>query len=221
MRGLSLAQWILARVDSGVARGEGLVYGEAVLRLIAELKRLPGVGQRTAERLAFHIVQAQPKEGLALAQAIRDVKENVRPCRECFNVSERDPCAICTDARRDPKLLCVVERPQDVMAMEKSGGFRGRYHVLLGSVSLLDGVEPGDLTIEPLVERVRRGSVEEVILATNPTFDGDATSLHLRAALDPLGVRLTRLARGLPTGSSLEFASKAILTEALEGRRTY
>ena len=197
------------------------MYGEAVERLIAELKRMPGIGQRTAERLAFHVVQSTPQEGLRLAQAIRDVKENVQPCPTCFNVSDRAPCSICVDPRRDGKLLCVVERPQDVLAMEKSGGYRGRYHVLLGAVSLLDGVEATDLTINALVRRLEEEPVAEVILATNPTFEGDATSLHLREALEPLGVRVTRLARGLPTGSSLELASKAILAEALEERRSY
>lgn len=197
------------------------MYGEAVARLVAELKRLPGVGQRTAERLAFHIVQMPRDAGLALAQAVRDVKENVRPCRTCFNVTEADPCRICADPARDKTTVCVVERPQDVLAMEKLGAYRGQYHVLLGAVSLLEGVEPEDLTLKALAERVRKGGVREVILATNPTFDGDATSLHLRAALEPLGVEVTRLARGLPSGSSLEGASKAILAEALEGRQSY
>ncbi len=197
------------------------MFGEAVGRLIHELKRLPGIGQRTAERLAFHIILSPERDALGLAEAIRLVKENVQPCRSCFNVTEKNPCAICSDPRRDGATLCVVERPQDVMAMEASGGYRGRYHVLLGTVSLLEGMGPEALTIDPLVARVREGGVREVILATNPNFDGDATALHLRAALDPLGVKLTRLARGLPTGSSLEFASKAILSEALEGRRTY
>jgi recombination protein RecR len=197
------------------------VYGEAVSRLIAEFKRLPGVGQRTAERLAFHLVQSTPEDALALAQAIQDVKENARPCSQCFNVSESDPCPICADPGRDRSLLCVVERPQDVMALEKVGGYRGQYHVLLGTVSLLEGVAPRDLTISALVDRIRQGEVREVILATNPNFDGDATALHLRAAIERQGVRITRLARGLPTGSSLEFASKAILSEALEGRQDY
>lgn len=197
------------------------MYGEAVGRLITELKRLPGIGQRTAERLAFHIVQASREEGLALAAAVREVKENVRPCRRCFNVTEQDPCRLCADPARDHGLLCVVERPQDVLALEKVGGFRGLYHVLLGAVSLLEGVGPDDLTLKPLLDRVRQGGVREVILATNPTFDGDATALHLRAALEPLGVKVTRLARGLPSGSSLELASKANLAEALEGRQAY
>ncbi len=197
------------------------MFGEAVGRLIQELKRLPGIGQRTAERLAFHIILAPPRDALALADAIRQVKESVTPCRVCFNVTEKNPCAICSDPRRDASLLCVVERPQDVMAMEASGGYRGRYHVLLGTVSLLEGMGPEALTIDPLAARVRAGGVTEVILATNPNFDGDATALHLRATLEPLGIKLTRLARGLPTGSSLEFASKAILSEALEGRRAY
>lgn len=197
------------------------MYGEAVGRLIQELRRLPGVGQRTAERLAFHLVQAPREEALALARAIHEVKENARPCRSCFNVTEQDPCAICADPARDRSLLCVVERPQDVLALEKAGGFRGLYHVLLGAVSPLEGVTPQDLTLRPLVERVRREGVREVILATNPTFEGDATALHLRAALEPAKVRLTRLARGLPAGSSLELSSKAILAEALEGRQSY
>lgn len=197
------------------------MFGEAVGRLIEELKRLPGVGQRTAERLAFHLVQVPREEALGLARAIQGVKDNARPCRSCFNVTEQDPCAICADPGRDKGLLCVVERPQDVMALEKAGGFRGLYHVLLGAVSPLEGVAPEDLTLRPLVERVRRDAVREVILATNPTFEGDATALHLRAALERSGVKLTRLARGLPAGSSLELASKAILAEALEGRHSY
>jgi len=197
------------------------MYGETVARLIDELKQLPGIGQRTAERLAFHLVQAPKERAMGLAQAIRDVKQNARPCRECFTVSEQDPCALCTDPARDRSLLCVVERPQDVLSLEKAGGYRGLYHVLLGTVSLLDGVTPKDVTLEALVQRVKRGAFREVILATNPTFDGDATSLYLKQALEPLKVKLTRLARGLPTGSSLEFASRAILTEALEGRHSY
>lgn len=207
------------------------MYGEAVGRLITELKRLPGIGQRTAERLAFHLVQSPREEGLTLAAAIREVKENVRPCRRCFNVTEQDPCRICSDPARDHSLLCIVERPQDVLALERVGGFRGLYHVLLGAVSLLEGVGPDDLTLKPLLERVRAAAaaaagdggrgVREVILAMNPNFDGDATALHMRAALEPLGVKVTRLARGLPSGSSLELASKANLAEALEGRQAY
>ena len=196
-------------------------YGEALTTLIASFKRMPGIGQRTAERLAFHLVQAPKEQALELAQAIRDVKERTQPCSRCYHLSEQDPCSICADPRRDGRVICVVERPQDVLAMEKSGGYRGLYHVLLGTVSLLEGVDPDDLTMKPLIARVKAGGVQEVILATNPTFDGDATSLHLRRALEPIGVRLTRLARGLPTGSSLEFASKAILSEALEGRRSF
>ncbi|MEZ0228704.1 MAG: recombination mediator RecR [Planctomycetota bacterium] len=200
------------------------VYGEAMTRLVAELRRMPGVGQRTAERLAFHLVVAPKGEALALADAIRDVKENVRPCSTCFNVTESDPCAICSDESRDASLICVVERPKDVLAIEKLGTFKGLYHVLLGSISLLEGVEAKDLTIAPLVARIKKSthlSVREVMLATNPTFDGDATALHLRAALEKLGVRVTRIARGLPSGSSLEIASKAILAEAIEARRDF
>jgi recombination protein RecR len=202
------------------------VYGEAMTRLVTELRRMPGVGQRTAERLAFHLVVAPKGEALALADAIRDVKENVRPCSTCFNVTESDPCAICSDDTRDASLICVVERPKDVLAIEKLGTFKGLYHVLLGSISLLEGVEAKDLTIAPLVARIKKSSsgrlsVREVMLATNPTFDGDATALHLRAAIEKLGVRVTRIARGLPSGSSLEVASKAILAEAIEARRDF
>ncbi|MBI3726221.1 recombination protein RecR [bacterium] len=202
------------------------VYGEAVARLVAELRRLPGIGQRTAERLAFHLVVSPKPEALGLAEAIKDVKENVRPCSTCKNVTERDPCELCADESRDRALICVVERPMDVLAVEKLGIFRGLYHVLLGSISLLDGVDAKDLTIDRLVERIRKAKetavpVREVILATNPNFDGDATALHLRASLDKLGVRVTRIARGLPSGSSLEVASKAILAEAIEGRRDF
>jgi recombination protein RecR len=202
------------------------VYGEAMTRLVTELRRMPGVGQRTAERLAFHLVVAPKGEALALADAIRDVKENVRPCSTCFNVTESDPCAICSDDTRDASLICVVERPKDVLAIEKLGTFKGLYHVLLGSISLLEGVEAKDLTIAPLVARIKKSSsgrlsVREVMLATNQTFDGDATALHLRAAIEKLGVRVTRIARGLPSGSSLEVASKAILAEAIEARRDF
>ena len=197
------------------------MYGEAVEGLIRELKRLPGIGQRTAERLAFHLVQSNREVALGLADALCRVKEKVVSCEQCFNVTEQSPCAICRDPRRDHAQLCVVERPQDLMALEKSGGYRGLYHVLLGSVSLLDGVLAKDLTLERLAERVKGGEVKEVILATNPNLDGDTTALHVRAAVEPSGVHLTRLARGLPVGSSLEFASKAILSEALEARRYY
>jgi recombination protein RecR len=197
------------------------VYGESVARLIASFKRFPGIGQRTAERLAFHLVLAPKAEALELAEAVREVKERVRPCSVCYDVAERDPCATCSDPARDRSVICVVERPKDVLAIEKLGTFRGLYHVLLGSVSLLDGVEAKDLTIQPLVERVKRDRVREVILATNPNFDGDATALHLRAALEPMNVRMTKIARGLPTGSSLELASKAILSDAIEGRRDF
>jgi recombination protein RecR len=202
------------------------VYGEAMTRLVTELRRMPGVGQRTAERLAFHLVVAPKGEALALADAIRDVKDNVRPCSTCFNVTESDPCAICSDESRDASVICVVERPKDVLAIEKLGTFKGLYHVLLGSISLLEGVEAKDLTIAPLVARMKkpsRVSVREVMLATNPTFDGDATALHLRAALEKLGgqIKVTRIARGLPSGSSLEVASRAILAEAIEARRDF
>jgi len=194
-------------------------YTPAMIRLAEEFGRLPGIGRKTAERLTYHILKSSREDALRLATAIREVKEKVRACRECCNIAEEDLCAICADPRRDRSQLCVVEQPRDVLALEASGSYRGLYHVLMGHLNPLEGVEPEHLTIAALVERVRRGGVREVILATNPNLEGDATALFLTRELRPLGVRLTRLARGLPTGSSLEYASPNILADALSGRR--
>jgi recombination protein RecR len=183
-----------------------------------ELERLPGIGPRSAERIAFHLLRAGKEEALALADAVRDVKENLRHCSICFNLTDRDPCAICGDPRRDKSIIVVVEQPKEVLALEATGVVRGVYHVLMGHIAPLDGVEPADLTIDALVARVRKGGVSEIVLATNPTVEGDGTALHLHSLLQGTGVKLTRLARGLPVGSQMEYATRAMLETALLGR---
>ena len=194
-------------------------YAETIERLMEEFGKLPGIGARTAERLAFHILKAEGEEAMALARAIRDVKTKIRPCRQCFNLSEAELCNICSDERRDRSVVCVVEQPKDLLSIESTGVFRGLYHVLMGHIAPLEGVEPEDLTIDALLERVRSGGVKEVILATNPNVAGDGTSLHITSLLEPLNVKVTRLARGLPSGGQIEYASKSILADALTERR--
>jgi recombination protein RecR len=192
---------------------------ESVARLIEELAKLPGIGKKSAERLAYHILRQHEAEALALAEAIRKVKQNVRYCKTCFNLAEEENCTICRDTSRDPALLCVVEQPRDLIALEQTGIYRGVYHVLLGRIAPLDGIGPEQLTIEALVHRVREGSFREVIMATNPTVEGDGTSLYISNLLGGTGVRITRLARGITSGSVLEFANKEILTDAISGRQ--
>ncbi len=194
-------------------------YCETIERLIEKLRELPGIGARTAERLAFHLLKCPEDEAMSLAEAIRDVKTRIRPCRECFNLTDREVCEICSDPRRDKSLVCVVEEPKDLLAVESTGAYSGVYHVLMGHIAPLEGMEPEDLTIDALVERARGGGVDEVILATNPNVAGDATSLHIAGLLEPLGVKLTRLARGLPAGGQIEYANKSILSDALSERR--
>ena len=194
---------------------------ESVTRLIDEFAKLPGIGKKTAERLAYHTLRIHKKEALALADAIRDVKENVRYCSTCYNLAEGELCAICQDPRRDRTLLCIVEQPRDLMALEQSAIYNGLYHVLLGRIAPLEGIGPDQLTIEPLVERVRTGTFSEVIMATNPTLEGDGTSLYISNRLADLPVQITRLARGITTGSVLEFANKEILADALSGRQKF
>jgi recombination protein RecR len=194
---------------------------ESVSRLIEEFARLPGIGKKSAERLAYHILRVHKSEALGLAEAIRDVKENVRYCRNCYNLAEADLCTICRDPRRDASVLCVVEQPRDLMALEQAGTYRGLYHVLLGRIAPLEGIGPEQLTIDPLVERVRRGQFKEVIMGTNPTLEGDGTSLHISNLLAEYPVEITRLARGITTGSVLEFANKEILADALAGRQKF
>jgi len=194
-------------------------YTESLNTLIEEFGRLPGIGPKTAERLAFHVLKADAPEALRLAEAIRDVKTKIRQCRICWNLSEEDVCQICSDPRRDKGLICVVEQPRDVISLEKTGACKWLYHVLGGHIAPLDGVEASDLTIDRLVERVRSGEVREIIMATNPNLEGDGTSLYISSLLRPLGVRITRLARGLPSGTSIEYASGKILTDAILGRQ--
>lgn len=195
------------------------VYTESLSRLMAELGKLPGIGARTAERLALHILKAPEPEAMALAQAIQDVKRNTRHCSQCCNVTEQDPCAICSDPRRDATTLCVVEQPRDLWAIEKTGVYRGLYHVLMGRIAPLEDVHPEDLTIDRLVGRIKAGGVREVILYTNPDLEGDLTAQHIARVLEPLGVKITLPARGIPTGSQIEYAGETILRDALEGRR--
>ncbi len=195
-------------------------YTATLNKLVDEFGKLPGIGPKTAERLAFHILKADAPSALALADAIRDVKTKIRRCRVCCNLSEADLCQVCTDTRRDRGLICVVEQPKDVVSLEKTGACKWLYHVLGGHIAPLEGVDAGDLTINKLVERVRTGEVKEIVMATNPNLEGDGTSLYISSVLKPFGVKITRLARGLPTGSTIEYTSGRILTDAILGRQT-
>lgn len=193
----------------------------AIARLAYRLGKLPGIGPKSAERLTQHLLASEPDDVMALADALRDVKEKVRPCRECFNLTEGERCPICADPRRDPKSICVVEQARDVVQMERAGAFRGVYHVLQGRLAPLENMGPEKLTLDALLVRVRKNGVREVILATNPTLEGDGTALYVSNLLASSGVRITRLARGIPAGSSLEFANNQMLADALEGRREF
>jgi recombination protein RecR len=195
------------------------IYTESINRLIEELAKLPGIGPRSAERLAFHILRSPGSEALPLADAIRAVKENVHQCQACCNLSEQTLCPICSDTRRDQGIICVVEQPKDLVNLEKTGICKWVYHVLGGHIAPLEGMEPSDLTIDRLVQRVRSGTVREVVMATNPTMEGDGTALYIASLLRGLPVKITRLARGLPSGSTLEFASGKVLTDAILGRQ--
>ena len=192
---------------------------ESVTALIEQLARLPGIGKKTAERLAYHLLRVNKPEALALADAIRNVRENVRYCATCFNLSEGEQCSICSDARRDTTQLCIVEQPRDLMAIEQTGAYRGLYHVLLGRIAPLEGIGPEQLTIEALIRRVRQGEFREVIMATNPTVEGDGTALFISNQLARFSLEITRPARGLTTGSILEFTNKEILADALSDRQ--
>ena len=195
-----------------------VVLSPAVQNLVAQLTHLPGVGQRTAQRLAFHLLRTTKEEALALAEAIVEVKERVRFCRECGNLTEDEVCAICLDARRDHSVICVVEQPVDLISVERTAEFRGLYHVLGGALSPIDGVEPSDLRIDELIQRVERNGVEEVVVATNPNMTGEATAAYLADRLRGRA-RVTRLASGLPVGGDLEYADEVTLGRALTGRR--
>jgi recombination protein RecR len=194
---------------------------EPLIRLVEQLQRLPGIGAKGAQRLAFHVLRTPREDADRLCEAIRDVKERVTYCSVCNNITDRDPCLYCTGATRDTRLICVVEEPQNVSVVEKTQGFKGLYHVLMGSLSPLHGVGPDDLKIKGLLSRVAGGTVEEVILATNPTVEGEATALYLARLLKPLGVRVTRIAMGIPVGSDLEYADEVTMSRAMEGRREF
>lgn len=194
-------------------------YTESVNRLIEEFGKLPGIGPKSAERLAFHILKTQPQEAMAMAKAIEDVKNKTKRCKLCYNLSESEVCKICSDRRRDKEMICVVEQPKDIIALEKTGACKWVYHVLGGHIAPLEGIEPSDLTIEQLVKRVRDGNVKEIIMATNPNLAGDGTALYISSLLKDSGAKITRLARGLPTGSTIEYASGKILNDAIIGRQ--
>lgn len=188
-------------------------------RLVQALTRLPGVGEKTATRLAFFLLRADAEYVDSLAAALGSVKREIHLCSQCLGFTEQDPCAMCTDPRRSGELICVVEDPADVMALERAGDFRGRYHVLHGTLAPLDGIGPEQLKVAELLERLRGGEVREVILATNPTVEGEATAMYLAKLLKPLGAKVTRIAHGLPMGSDVEYADGVTLSRALEGRR--
>lgn len=191
-----------------------------IARLIEQLQKLPGIGEKTATRLAYHILKNPPAQGHALAEAIRSVKEEVVLCRTCWNLTDADPCNICQDERRDPRQICVVEEPPDLLAVERTGKYRGRYHVLHGALSPLDGIGPDDLRLDALVERLKSlGRDCEVIVATNLNADGEATALYLARILKPLGHRVTRIAQGIPTGGDLEYVDQLTIGKSLENRR--
>jgi recombination protein RecR len=194
---------------------------EPLIRLVEQLQRLPGIGAKGAQRLAFHVLKNPREDADRLCDAIRAVKERVTYCSVCNNITDTDPCVFCTGATRDTRIICVVEEPQNVTVVEKTQGFKGLYHVLMGALSPLHGVGPDDLKIKGLLSRVADGTVEEVILATNPTVEGEATALYLARLLKPLGVRVTRIAMGIPVGSDLEYADEVTMTRAMEGRREF
>jgi recombination protein RecR len=196
-------------------------FAGSVSDLVQQLGKLPGIGRKSAERLAFHILRVPATEAFALADAIRRVRENVHYCSDCFNLAESTRCPICSDPKRDRGLLCVVEQPRDLMSLEQSAAYKGLYHVLLGRIAPLDGIGPDQLTIDPLIDRVASGGIVEVIMATNPTVEGDGTALYISNLLSEYPVRITRLARGITAGSVLEYANKEVLADALTGRQTW
>jgi recombination protein RecR len=194
-------------------------YAPSVNRLIDELKHLPGIGQKTAQRLAFHLLRVDREQALALADAIREAKEKVRECSVCNNITDTDPCIYCVNPGRNRRVICVVEDAPNILAVEKTRQFDGVYHVLGGSLSPLQGIGPEQLKIKSLIERLKGGAVEEIILATNPTAEGEATAMYLSKLVKPLGVRATRIAMGIPVGSDLEYADEVTMLKAMEGRR--
>lgn len=196
-------------------------YGPAVTQLIEQFQTLPGIGRKSAERLAHYILVCTQEEAANLADAIRAVKQSIRPCSMCFNLSEKEVCDICSDPRRDQQVICIVEQPRDLISLEAAGVFQGVYHVLQGRISPLEGIGPELLTIDALLRRIRRNQVREVVMATNPTLEGDGTALFISNLLEGESVKITRLARGIASGSVLEFANKEMLADALRGRQSF
>jgi len=196
-------------------------YTQSIQTLMNELSRLPGIGMRSAERIAFHLLKQSPQEAMKLAEAIREVKTRIRHCGICYNLTEQDPCEICASPSRDQSLVCVVEQPKDLLALESTGLYNGVYHVLLGRIAPLEESHPQDLTIDALIKRLEGGKIREVIMGTNPTVDGDGTALYLQGLIAEKfpQIQVTRLARGLPAGSSIEYANKNILADAISGRQ--
>jgi recombination protein RecR len=194
-------------------------FAAPVEKLIEEFKHLPGIGQKTAQRLAFHILRASPEDALALAEAIRDAKEKIRTCSTCHNITDSDPCLYCAGSNRNKRIICVVEEAHNIMAVEKTRTYDGMYHVIGGSLSPLQGRGPDQLHIKSLIERLKGGTVEEIIIATNPTAEGEATAVYLSKLLKPLGVRVTRIGVGIPVGADLEYADEVTMLKAMEGRR--
>ena len=195
------------------------VYAGPVQDLIDELGRLPGVGPKSAQRIAFHLLKLPKEDALRLAHSISEVKDKVSFCQRCFNISEGPQCGMCTDPRRDGRIVCVVEEPRDIVAVEKTGEFKGRYHVLQGAISPIEGVGPDQLRVKELLARIEPEEIEEIILCTNPNLEGEATALYLGRLIKPLGIRVTRIASGMPVGGDLEYADELTLGRALEGRR--
>ncbi|MDQ3680134.1 MAG: recombination mediator RecR [Actinomycetota bacterium] len=195
------------------------MYAGAVQDLIDELGRLPGIGPKSAQRIAFHLLKLAKEDALRLARAITEMKERISFCRRCFNVAEGETCAICLDDRRDPAVVCVVEEPRDIVAVEKTQEYRGRYHVLQGAISPIEGIGPEQLRVRELLARVQAEGITEVILCTNPNIEGEATAMYLARLLAPAGLRVTRIASGLPVGGDLEYADELTLGRALQGRR--
>jgi recombination protein RecR len=196
-----------------------MAHPEPLARLIEQLQRLPGIGAKSAQRLAFHILRTPRDEAERLCEAVRDVKDRIAYCSRCNTITDVDPCAYCTNAARNQRLICVVEEPQNVSAIEKTREFKGVYHVLMGALSPLQGVGPDDLKIKGLIMRVGEGGVDEIILATNPTVEGEATAIYLARLIKPLGVKVTRIAMGVPVGGDLEYADEVTVHKAMEGRR--
>ncbi len=194
-------------------------FADSIERLIQELKKLPGIGQKTAQRLAFHLLREDREEALALADAIRSAKEKIRACSVCNNVTDTDPCLYCSSVSRNPKIICVVEEPHNIVPIEKTRQYHGLYHVLGGALSPLSGVGPDQLKIKSLIERLKNGAVEEIIVATNPNAEGEATAVYLSKLIKPLGIRVTRIAMGIPVGSDIEYADEITMLKSMEGRR--